>query len=196
MRRPFVIAFACLAALTAMSACQSGQDPAVDITTTTPSTLPGQTTTTPTTIASGFGTSAVSIAPGKKGLLTAVRGASQSGFDRVVFEFEGSVPGYAVSYVNRPITEDGSGKTVEVKGDSVLQVRLEPASGADLAGDTVRETYTGPNRFTPNTSVVTELVRTGDFEAVLNWVIGVKGKPGFRVNTLSGPPRLVVEIAA
>jgi hypothetical protein len=195
MRRPIVIALAVLAALTA-AACGSGQDPAVDITTTAPTTVPGETTLAPTTVASGFGTSQVSVAPAKKGLLTAVRAAPQSGFDRVVFEFEGAVPGYAVGYVTRPITEDGSGKPVDVKGDSVLQVRMEPASGADLAGTSVRQTYNGPNRFTPNATVVAELVRTGDFEAVLSWVIGVTGKPGFRVNTLTGPPRLVIEIAS
>jgi hypothetical protein len=45
---------------------------------------------------------------------------------------------------------------------------------------------------------VTEVVRTGDFEAVLTWVIGVKGKPGFRVNpskTPAGAPILILEIA-
>ena len=194
MRRPVVITVACIAALT-LGACQSDQDPAVDVTTTTPSTSPGATAGTSTTVASGFGTSDVSVAPAKQGLLTAVRAAEQDGFDRVVFEFEGAVPGYSVRYVNRPITEDGSGETVEVKGDSVLQVRMEPASGADLSGSELRITYKGPNRITPSTKVVTELVRTGDFEAVLTWVIGVKGKPGFRVDTLTGPPRLVLEVA-
>jgi hypothetical protein len=196
MRRTAVIAVACAALVTATAACQSGQDPAVDVTTTAPSTVPGETTGPTTTVASGFGTSQVSVAPAKRGLLTAVRAASQSGFDRVVFEFEDAVPGYAVSYINRPVTEDGSGNAVDVKGDSVLQVRMEPSSGVDLASDALRQTYKGPNRFTPTASVVTELVRTGDFEAVLTWVIGVKGKPGFRVNTLTGPPRLVIEIAA
>lgn len=180
----------------ALAACQSGQDPAVDVTTTRPSTTPGATTGPSTTIASGFGTSEVSVAPAKQGLLTAVRAAKQDGFDRVVFEFEGAVPGYSVRYIDRPITEDASGETVEVKGDSVLQVRMEPASGADLSGEELRITYKGANRLTPSTAVVTELVRTGDFEAVLTWVIGVKGKPGFRVDTLTGPSRLIVEIAA
>ncbi len=195
MRRPVALALTCLAALTALAGCQSDQDPAVDLTTTVPSTAPGDTAGPTTTVASGFGTSEVSMAPAERGLLTAVRAARQDGFDRVVFEFEGDVPGYAVRYVDRPINEDGSGNPVEVKGDSVLQVRMEPASGVDLSGAELRQTYKGPNRITPSTSVVTELVRTGDFEAVLTWVIGVKGKPGFRVDTTTGPPRLIIEIA-
>jgi len=198
MRRPLAIAAAFIAALTVLGGCQSGQDPAVDITTTTAataSTAPGATAAPSTTVASGFGTSEVAVASAKQGLLTAVRAAKQDGFDRVVFEFEGAVPGYSVRYVDRPITEDGSGNPVEIKGDSVLQVRMEPASGADLSGAELRQTYKGPNRITPSTSAVTELVRTGDFEAVLTWVTGVKGKPGFRVDTTSGPPRLIIEIA-
>ena len=75
---------------------------------------------------------------------------------------------------------------------------MEPASGADLSGEELRITYKGANRITPSTSVVTELVRTGDFEAVLTWVVGVKGKPGFRVNqakNAAGKPVLIIEIA-
>lgn len=197
MRRSSAIALACMAALLT-AACQSGQDPAVDLltTTTAPAAPDGAPATTATTIASGFGTSEISVAPAKQGFLTAVRAARHPDFDRVVFEFEGALPGYAVRYVNRPITEDGSGNPVEVKGDAVLEVRMEPASGADLSGAELRQTYKGPNRIAPSTDVVTELVRTGDFEAVLHWVIGVKGKPGFRVDTQSSPPRLLIEVAA
>jgi hypothetical protein len=196
MRRSSVVAAVCLSAVLLSGACQSSQDPALDVTTTTAAQTPGAPSTTASTVAAGFGTSQISVPPAKKGLLTAVRAAHQDGFDRVVFEFEGAVPGYSVGYVNRPVTEDGSGKPVDVKGDNVLRVRMEPASGADTAGPTLRQTYTGPTRITPSTPVVAELVRTGDFEAVLSWVIGVKGRPGFRVDTASGPPRLIIEVAA
>src|SRR5688572_10897110 len=106
MRRSLAAAILALAVL---ASCQSGQDPAVDITTTTEATVPGAPATTSTTVATGFGTSQISVAPKEWGLLTAVRAASQSGFDRVVFEFEGALPGYSVSYVNKPVTSDGSG---------------------------------------------------------------------------------------
>lgn len=186
----FVVA---VVALVTLAACQSGQDPALQAaapTTTAPP--PGQTVTT---IPTGFGVSEISVPPGQKGLLKAVRAAHQQGVDRIVFEFEDRVPGYRVAYADQPITEDGSGKPVAVSGDSVLTVRMEPASGVDLSGPELRQVYKGENRIAPSTSVVTELVRTGDFEAVLNWAIGVKGRPGFRVDTLSSPPRLVVEVA-
>jgi hypothetical protein len=177
-------------------ACGSDQEPALEpaVTTSTApgSTAPGQTTTTAPP--AGFGTAAISVPPDGPAYLKAVRAAHQPGADRVVFEFEGDVPGYAVRYVERPITEDGSGNTVEVEGDSVLEVRMEQASGADLSGEDLRQTYTGPTRIDPGTPVVTELVRTGDFEAVLTWVIGVRGRPGFNVTTVTGN-RLVIEVA-
>jgi hypothetical protein len=35
---------------------------------------------------------------------------------------------------------------------------------------------------------------TGDFEAVLTWALGVNQEADFRVLTLDGPPRLVVDV--
>jgi hypothetical protein len=41
---------------------------------------------------------------------------------------------------------------------------------------------------------VREVVRTGDFEAVLTWAIGLDERVGFRVSTLDNPSRLVVDL--
>jgi hypothetical protein len=43
---------------------------------------------------------------------------------------------------------------------------------------------------------VKELVRTGDFEAVLSWAIGLEKQSEFRVQTLDDPARLVVDVAS
>jgi hypothetical protein len=40
---------------------------------------------------------------------------------------------------------------------------------------------------------VRELVRTGDFEAVPGWVVGLEERADFRVLTLTDPPRRVVD---
>lgn len=190
MRRALIVV-----ALTALlAACGADQEPALDFPSpsTAPTTGPGGSTTTAPP--PGFGTAAVSVPRGGPGLLTAVRAAHQPGYDRVVFEFEDDVPGYSVRYVERPISEDGSGHPVEVSGDSVIEVLMKDASGADLSGAELRLTYTGPNRIDPGTPVVTELVRTGDYEATLTWVIGVRGRPGFNVSTVTNN-RLVIEVA-
>lgn len=120
---------------------------------------------------------------------------NDAGFDSVVFEFTGAVPGYRVEYVDEPLTQDGSGDPVEVKGDYAIAVVMENASAYDMEAG--KPTYTGSKRVEPkNTRQVQEVVQTGDFEGYLSWGIGVKDKAGFRVRTLASPHRLVVQVCA
>ena len=79
-------------------------------------------------------------------------------------------------------------------GGAVLRVRMEPALDADLTQESAPRTYTGPTRFSPETTAVVELVRTGGFEAVLTWVIGVESEQPFRVTRLESPARIVIDI--
>lgn len=127
-------------------------------------------------------------------LLTDVRAARHEGYDRVVFEFRDDVlPGYDVRYVTGPVRADGSGDVVQVAGSHVVQIRMENALDADLGEESAPPTYSGPQRFEPETPEVLELVRTGGFEGVLTWVAGLQDRVGFRVTTLTGPARLVVD---
>ena len=121
------------------------------------------------------------------------------GGSRVIFEFDPVVPGYTIDYVDRPVTEDGSGDEVAVEGDAVLAVRMENASGARIDGDQVTPTYTGPDRVraTGEAGVVTEVVDTGDFEGVVTWAVGLRKRvPALSVSVVSGPSRLVVDVPA
>jgi hypothetical protein len=43
---------------------------------------------------------------------------------------------------------------------------------------------------------IQSVVETGDFEGVLNWVIGVRTRPAFKVTTLPNPTRVVVDVAS
>lgn len=130
------------------------------------------------------------------GQLVDVAIGRHEGFDRVVFSFrDDGVPLYRVEYVESPITEDGSGEVLDVPGEGYLFVRMEPASAYDMqAGD---ESYTGPDRLegaAAGTSEVQEVVKTGDFEAVLGWVIGLADVVDFRVDTLTNPGRIVIDV--
>lgn len=132
-------------------------------------------------------------------LLTAVETGRHEGFDRIVWTFDGATPAYRVTYVDRPITEDGSGTPIDVRGDAMLQIILTPASGTDLSGEEVRKIYEGPERIdgsASGTSVVEEVVLTGDFEATLSWVIGLDRRAPFTVTELSDPTRIVIDIAS
>jgi hypothetical protein len=206
--RGFLLASVVAAALLP-AACGGGDDettePAgttvtttVEVTTTEPVTTTVSTTTGPPPGPPFSTEPAIAAARSDRlALLTDVRIGTHEGYERIVFEFlPGGAPGYRVRYVRPPIVEDASGAIVEVDGDAFLSIRMEPASGFDLAGD-LGEVYTGPARIdgsSAGTDVIEEVVRTGDFEAVLNWVAGLDEPAPFRVLRLSGPPRIVVDL--
>lgn len=122
-----------------------------------------------------------------------VRVGAHQGFDRIVLEFAGEEPpSYRVRYVEPPVRQDGSGNEVEVAGKAFLELRLTPATGHSPGGDA---TYRGPSRLNArNARAVTEVVRTGDFEANLAWVAGVDRRRPFAVAFLEDPLRLVVDV--
>ena len=129
-------------------------------------------------------------------LLERVAVGRHEGYDRVVFQFRNALPGYKVEYVLPPLKEDGSGNPVTIKGNALVVVRMEPASGFDLNTGEGVMTYKGPKRIdgsSSGTSVVQEVVRAGDFEAVLTWAIGLSDKVDFRVRTATSPSRLIVD---
>lgn len=158
-----------------VGACGADQDPVVGggaATSTTAAAGDGDATTTTAAGAGGFVTSTVSTPPTEGGLLEKVTATNDGEVDRVTFTFEGDVPGYRVGYVDRPLIEDGSGDEVTVDGTAVLGVHFEPASGFDLSGEG-RQVYEGPERLDLATTVVLDVVRVSDFEANLDWAIGV-----------------------
>ena len=133
---------------------------------------------------------------GEVALLADVQVTGGAGVDRVVFRFtDAHLPGYDIAYVDGPVRQDGSGETVPVEGQARLHVRFEPASGVDLRRGTFEETYRGPDRLRGPTQRVTEVVRVGDFEANLTWVVGVDSAAPYRVEVLPDENAIVVEVA-
>jgi hypothetical protein len=197
---------AALLAAVVLGACNPGEDdPTVEAgggtaPTTVATSAPSSSTTAP--VAAPVAPPVTAPAPpgAERAYLTAVRVASaDGGGSRVVFEFEPNLPAYRIEYIERPVTEDGSGKEVRVEGEAVLQVRFEDAATARIEGENVVPTYTGPKRV-PSTGtggVATEAVDTGDFEGVVTWAVGLGRKaPAITVTTLTGPSRLVIDVPA
>ena len=56
---------------------------------------------------------------------------------------------------------------------------------AKIDGDQVTKTYTGPRRL-PGRDPITEVVKTGDFEGVVTWVIGLDRERPFLVTGSDG----------
>jgi hypothetical protein len=204
-----------LVATLALAACGGDDDSAAS---SSSSTSHASTTTTVTTSSGGGGTASTqpppataSCPPLAGGSTAATNGANASGTanltavtldrgdctDRVVFGFTattGDSPGYKVEYQPGPITQDASGQPVSVAGGGYLVVRFEPAYGFDF--NTGQQTYTGPNRLdVTGAHYVRDVVKTGDFEAVLTWVIGVDQQRPYKVTAQGTTTRtLTIEI--
>jgi len=121
--------------------------------------------------------------------LTDVTAASEDCSDKVVFDFEKQEPGpgFQVSYqpASTAKVEDGSGAPVEIEGNAFLVAKLTPAMTAKIDGDQVTKTYTGPNRLSGQ-APISEVVKTGDFEGVVTWVIGLDRVRPFLVTASDG----------
>lgn len=115
-----------------------------------------------------------------------VRVGANDGFDRFVVEFEGDIGAYFVSYTD-VIAQDGSGTEVPVEGSSFIQVSLNGVPNEPLAPqETIDAGLTG----------LVQVVGAGaGFEATVSYGLGTAATSGFRVFTLSGPSRLVVDVA-
>ena len=124
-------------------------------------------------------------------LLKRIRGASHVGYDRVVFEFDGPVPvNFDVSFVPE-IIGDPSGLPVPVIGQALLGVTFSLANGHDEDGNVFTDAIT-----TLGLKNVIQVVRSGDFEAVLSFGIGLAKQTQFSVFTLTNPSRVVIDIKA
>ncbi len=130
------------------------------------------------------------------GALTAVRVGRHPGFDRVVFEFGTTVPGYRIRYVPLPVKADGSGADVPLPGArAALQITFTPASGFDTRATPPVQTYAGPTRIAGAQTVqVTDVARSSDVDAVLSWAAGLRTQVPFTVTTLAAPPRVVIDL--
>jgi hypothetical protein len=125
--------------------------------------------------------------------VTDIRIGRHDGFDRVVFETDGTgTPGWDVRYVDAANSQ-GSGDDIQVDGGAILQVTI---NGVGLPADTGVEEYSGPDRLSSgDAQVVTEVVWDSTFEGTSVAFAGVTEKTPFRVYLLEGPARVVLEVA-
>jgi LPXTG-motif cell wall-anchored protein len=140
-----------------------------------------------------FGTAPVSlpgvggVGPGRQVVIQSVTVGHHVGFDRVVFTSRDGRPAVTVRYVAQ-VTRDPSGQPVSLLGSAFLLVTLR---------NTAWQTSPSPQRtITPRFPALRQLKGAGEFEAVASYGIGQATKAGFRVFTLTGPDRVVIDLAA
>ena len=208
MIRPFFFAFFLLAALMFVGC---GDDDG-DATATPSAPATGSSASTRTAAASATGTGATPAAtataggsslpafapdsqvfkkdvPGstQQAILFTVRAATNTGFDRIVFQFKERVPGYEVKYVDK-VQTCAKGDTLALAGGKRVAVTFRPASAH--SGD-------GPTVDTPNIESGLQYIREAkqscDFEGVVGYGLGLLEARPFRVFELQDPPRIVID---
>jgi hypothetical protein len=110
-------------------------------------------------------------------------------YDRFVIRVASGTPGYDVRYVSR-IVADPSGKIVPLQGSKRIRVVIRQARG-----HTQGATNLLPASSTPLCSNLRQVKKAGDFEGVVSFGLGLQRMAGFRVFRLTGPTRIVIDLA-
>jgi hypothetical protein len=123
-------------------------------------------------------------------VVTAIRTGTHPGcgYDRIVFNIHGPVPGYDIRYVSK-VVAGASRASVAVRGTRYLLVTIHPAQGHSRAG---RSGISPPSPATGYPMLRSYAV-TGDFDGVVSIAVGVAKATAFRVGQLNG--RLYIDVA-
>jgi hypothetical protein len=122
--------------------------------------------------------------------LTAVRTGKHGGYDRVVFQFSGGLPAVTAERV-ATVYADPRGTPVSLAGKSRLHVVFRGASGN--CPQPPHRTWTGLPVLTPRYSQLLMVRAAGDFEGYLSFGIGLAARGGYRISSLAGPDRVVID---
>ena len=121
---------------------------------------------------------------GSQAKLSSAAAGCHATYDRFVVRVgSGGKPGYDVRYVSQ-IIADPSGNPVSLQGTKRLRVIVHDATA-----------HTLPSTLTPGCSNLRQAKKAGDFEGVVSYGLGLRRKTGFRVFRLTGPTRIVIDVA-
>jgi hypothetical protein len=120
--------------------------------------------------------------------LVSVQAVERDGYDRVLFTFEGAMPGYEVRYVRQVDTP--AGERLALRGEAFVAVAFEPARAHGPDGAPTFPT----SALTPGYPTLRQVRFAGDFEGRVRFGIGVADRGGFRVSELRNPTRVAVDV--
>ena len=120
---------------------------------------------------------------------TDIRVGSHDGFDRLVFEFEGTGdPQYHIGYNDDP-RQQASGFPLEVPGNAKLEINIHGTSG-DMSADAK---YAGKKELGLASGNIVDVINGGSFEADSQYVVGLINERPYQVQVLHEPTRLVID---
>lgn len=190
-----------LTALTFAGGCAAGSSPTTATTTTatppagaasTPAVTEARQATTVAGSATTWTTTPVTVTHQPPvppvPVVTGVRYAAHDGYDRIVLDIPGALPGYTVKYVPE-VRRDGSDQPVSMPGKAFLLIVLHPAQAHRADGTA---TVTGTHSI--GLPVIKAYAQVGDYEGHVSIALGVSGVRKFHVGELSD--RIYIDVAA
>jgi hypothetical protein len=122
-------------------------------------------------------------------VLTRIRyaGHPEEGYDRIVFDIAGGLPGYSARYVDE-VRADGSGNLIAVPGNRYLLIVFTPMQAHRDSGE---PTVTGTHR--AGLAMLTSYAMAGDYEGNVSVALGLDARTGFRIGELPG--RVYLDVA-
>jgi hypothetical protein len=117
-------------------------------------------------------------------VVTGIRYAAHTpeGYDRIVLDIPGALPGYTVKYVTE-VRRDGSGDPVALPGTAYLLIVLHPAEAHQQDAAVHRTGLAGIKAY----------AMVGDYEGYVSIALGLSGKQKFHVGELTG--RIYIDVA-
>ncbi|WP_433293006.1 AMIN-like domain-containing (lipo)protein [Actinoplanes sp. CA-030573] len=113
--------------------------------------------------------------------------AHRDGFDRIVLDISGGLPGYTVRYVDE-VRRDGSDEPVSMPGEAFLMIVLHPAQAHRADG---AATVSGIHR--TGLAGIKAYAIVGDYEGYVSIALGLNGVRRFHAGELSD--RIYVDVA-
>lgn len=129
-------------------------------------------------------------------LVTGVDVERSNAADRVIFTFDGPLPGYEIGFVDEVVhagsADTGEGEPVDVAGDATVEVVLSPATATGEGGLAIPPHQQAQR---PRLPALDEVVFAGEFDDATTFALGVSDRTALRVETAPDSAELTVEIA-
>jgi hypothetical protein len=119
-----------------------------------------------------------------------MRVGKHDGFDRVVFEMNGTLPKWYVTYEKPPFETYGD-QYIKLRGKAFIHVSLYMVGYSDEDRKANEKLERRQNKM--NWPMIREVKTSSFFEGEIEYLIGLKKRTPFRVLALSNPTRLVVD---
>ena len=127
--------------------------------------------------------------------LKVVQVARHNGFDRTIFEFQGTLPNYNIHYLATPfyVNEDESKERIRIAGRAFIQ-----AGFYFIRADETQLNLAQAAGFSPKGKLqmpsLRQLADRGVWEGGYDFVLGIRARQPFRVTELSNPSRVVIDV--